>query len=301
MAFNGSGTYVLPGPALVTGEIVSATENNTFRNDVASALTLCVTRDGQSPATADLPMGNHKLTGLAVGTTSTDASTIGQVQAGEYAYLTSVSGTNTITASVAPAFAAYVAGQAFNFVAAGTNTGAATLNINALGAKDICKGQLASAAGTYSVSGSTTITITATNTFEAGQEVYLDFTMATGTALTDGKFTVVTATGSNFTITYGSSVTSTGTVTAVRNNYVGNGDIVAGSTIAVVYDGVQFQLLSGAGAGGAQAGGVIYENNQVITASYTLTTGKNGMSAGPITINSGVVVTVPSGSVWTIV
>jgi len=60
-------------------------------------------------------------------------------------------------------------------------------------------------------------------------------------------------------------------------------------------------IFSGGGAGGAQAGGVIYENNQSITANYTLTTGKNGMSAGPITINSGVVVTVPSGSVWTIV
>jgi len=53
--------------------------------------------------------------------------------------------------------------------------------------------------------------------------------------------------------------------------------------------------------GGASAGGVIYENNQTITASYTLTTNKNGMSAGPITINSGVTVTVPSGSAWTVV
>ena len=51
----------------------------------------------------------------------------------------------------------------------------------------------------------------------------------------------------------------------------------------------------------AQAGGAIYENSQTITSSYTLTTNKNGMSAGPITINSGVTVTVPSGSAWTVV
>jgi hypothetical protein len=45
----------------------------------------------------------------------------------------------------------------------------------------------------------------------------------------------------------------------------------------------------------------IYENNATITADYTIATGNNAMSAGPITINSGITVTVPSGSVWTIV
>ena len=55
------------------------------------------------------------------------------------------------------------------------------------------------------------------------------------------------------------------------------------------------------GVGGAQAGGVIYENSQTVTSNYTITTGKNGFSVGPITIDSGVAVTVPSGSVWTII
>lgn len=60
--------------------------------------------------------------------------------------------------------------------------------------------------------------------------------------------------------------------------------------------------LTGAVTGiGAVAGGAIYENTQTITSSYTLTSGKNGMSAGPITINSGVTVTVPSGSAWVVV
>lgn len=52
------------------------------------------------------------------------------------------------------------------------------------------------------------------------------------------------------------------------------------------------------GISGAQANGVIYENNLTITANYTLTTNKNGMSVGPITIASGVSVTVPSGQRW---
>lgn len=54
------------------------------------------------------------------------------------------------------------------------------------------------------------------------------------------------------------------------------------------------------GVGGAQANGAIYENAQSVTTSYTLTTSKNGFSVGPITLGSGVVVTVPSGSRWAI-
>jgi hypothetical protein len=54
------------------------------------------------------------------------------------------------------------------------------------------------------------------------------------------------------------------------------------------------------GVGGAQAGGAIYENSQTISASYTLTTNKNGLSAGPLSIADGVTVTIPSGSTWVI-
>ena len=52
--------------------------------------------------------------------------------------------------------------------------------------------------------------------------------------------------------------------------------------------------------GGASAGGAIYENVDDITANYTITTGSNGMSVGPMTLASGVTVTVPSGQRWVI-
>jgi hypothetical protein len=45
----------------------------------------------------------------------------------------------------------------------------------------------------------------------------------------------------------------------------------------------------------------IYENTQVIRSSYSITTGSNAMSAGPITIADGVIVTIPNGSDWSIV
>ena len=56
----------------------------------------------------------------------------------------------------------------------------------------------------------------------------------------------------------------------------------------------------GAIGSGAQAQGAVYENSQIITSNYTMTSAKSGTSAGPITINSGVTVTIPSGSRWVI-
>jgi hypothetical protein len=49
------------------------------------------------------------------------------------------------------------------------------------------------------------------------------------------------------------------------------------------------------------AGDIFWENAQAVTANYTITSGKNAMSAGPITINSGVTVTVPADSTWVVV
>ena len=46
---------------------------------------------------------------------------------------------------------------------------------------------------------------------------------------------------------------------------------------------------------------VFFENMQTVTTNYTLTTNRNALSAGPITISSGVSVTVPSGQSWVIV
>ena len=52
--------------------------------------------------------------------------------------------------------------------------------------------------------------------------------------------------------------------------------------------------------GGAAASGAVYENKKTISANYTMSTNYNGESVGPLTINSGVTVTIPSGSRWVI-
>ena len=71
---------------------------------------------------------------------------------------------------------------------------------------------------------------------------------------------------------------------------------------ALISDG-SGTLSWGAAGGGASGNGdeIFWENDQTVTGSYTITNNKNAGSFGPITINSGVTVTVGAGETWTIV
>ena len=60
-------------------------------------------------------------------------------------------------------------------------------------------------------------------------------------------------------------------------------------------------LPAGAPVGGASTNTVFFENDNSVDVSYTISTDKNAMAAGPIAIKAGVTVTVPSGSFLTIV
>ena len=56
-------------------------------------------------------------------------------------------------------------------------------------------------------------------------------------------------------------------------------------------------------ASGATGGGtdkVFVENDQAVTSNYTIVAAKNAMTAGPITINSGVSVTIETGGRWVV-
>ena len=63
-------------------------------------------------------------------------------------------------------------------------------------------------------------------------------------------------------------------------------------------NGAWGQLGGGATGGGGDT--VFVENSLIVTQNYTLTTGKNAESVGPITINATKTVTVPSGQRWVI-
>lgn len=66
------------------------------------------------------------------------------------------------------------------------------------------------------------------------------------------------------------------------------------------YNGTAWSAVGG-GATGGGTDDVFVENGQTVNTNYTITTNKNAMSAGPITIASGITVTVPSGSNWAVV
>ena len=76
------------------------------------------------------------------------------------------------------------------------------------------------------------------------------------------------------------------------------GVTVTGTVAATSYTGDGSNLT---GVASAVADGCIYENSQTISNNYTITTNKNALSAGPITIANGVTLTIPSGSTYTIV
>jgi hypothetical protein len=149
MSYNGSGTFNIntAGQPVVTGTTITSTAFNLLTADLATGLSTALTKDGQTTPTANIPLGGFKITGLGAGTAATDAAQYGQLQAGATTIAT-VTGTDTYVGTLSPAIAAYATGNLFSFVAPNTNTGAATINLNSLGAKNITKlGSTALAAG----------------------------------------------------------------------------------------------------------------------------------------------------------
>lgn len=75
MAFNGSGVYSLPSPEYpaVSGTLIVAATRNTIDADIATALSTVICKDGQTTITANIPMANFKLTGLAAGSSAGDS------------------------------------------------------------------------------------------------------------------------------------------------------------------------------------------------------------------------------------
>ena len=113
-----------------------------------------------------------------------------------------------------------------------------------------------------------------------------------GTAATTAATAYVAQTG-----TTASATVPNGT-TAQRDGSPANGMFRYNSTLSE-FEGYAAGAWGSIG-GGASAGGAIYENTDDITDNYTLTTGSNGMSVGPITIAATKTVTVPSGQRWVI-
>jgi len=103
-----------------------------------------------------------------------------------------------------------------------------------------------------------------------------------------------------YTATTGSATIPSGT-TGQRDASPSSGFFRFNSTVGKFegYNGTAWGSVGG-GATGAGGDEVFVENGTTVTTSYTLSTNKNAVSVGAITINSGVTVTVPSGARWVV-
>lgn len=144
--------------------------------------------------------------------------------------------------------------------------------------------QATATAGTPTLS----LPITTGTLIGSGDTGTVSTTMIAGSAVTYAKIQNVSATDKLLgRSTAGAGVVEEITCTAAGRALLDDTDAAAQRT-----------TLSAAQAG---AGGAIVETAKTISANYTITTNYNGVTAGPVTINSGVTVTIPSGSSWVIV
>lgn len=137
----------------------------------------------------------------------------------------------------------------------------------------------------------------------AAEEISIgsNLSLASGSLSLASSVSIVALTASgdvNFT---GTGAVQVPVGTTAQRPTPATGDFRFNTTLAAFegYNGSAWSPVGG-GATGGGTDAVFYENGQTVTTDYTITAGKNAMTAGPVTINPGISVTVPSGSVWTV-
>lgn len=186
-----------------------------------------------------------------------------------------------------------------NRVGVGTATPTVSFHVNSTNAIRIPVGTTAQrpdATFTASISG-TTMTVASSpapvGTIAVGQTVN-GAGVAVNTTITE----LGTGSGGSGTYTISQSQdVSSSVLTAARVGYVRYN---TSNSQFEGYNGLAWGQLGG-GATGGGGDTVFVENSNAVTVNYTITTNKNAMSAGDITINTGVTVTLPTGSRWVIV
>ena len=122
------------------GTKIVADRHDTHDQDLATGINQAINKDGSNAFTGAANLGSQKITSLADGTAHTDGINAGQIQDGGLIFQSNDTGSaNAYAIALTPAVTAYVAGQVFHFKAGNANTGASTLNVNALGTKNIKK------------------------------------------------------------------------------------------------------------------------------------------------------------------
>jgi len=138
MAFNGTGTFVRLYNWVTDKNNsipITASRMDDETDGIATGLSNCITKDGQTTISANIPFNSKKITGLGVGSARTDSINVGQVQDGQFTYLGTTGGAaDAYTLSPSPAITAYVAPMRFRAKIAATNaTTTPYLQISAIG------------------------------------------------------------------------------------------------------------------------------------------------------------------------
>lgn len=245
MAFNGSGVfsrlYNWVNDAAANVKIRADRMDAEF-NGIATGLTTCITKDGQTTITADLPLSGYKFTGGGVATASTHYATYGQILTSKT--LPTVGGTaDVITIAHTIPYAAIYSGMEVSWVASGANTGAVTLAVDGLTATAVNRsGATALAAGDIPSGEQITVRYDGTR-FElisvAGKGAFLHTTNTFAKATTfSASATIGTTLGVTGAITGSSTlgigaITSTSTISGVASlNIAGNSTAAAIITLA---------------------------------------------------------------------
>lgn len=147
MPWNGSGVFTRDNGTHTgssvwandrdAGTKIRADRHDTHDQDLADGIQAALAKNGENAATADLPMGSNKHTGVGNATARTHYAAAGQVQDGAFIWCGTAGGTkNALTLSPTPAITAYAAGQRFRFKAGSTQSDdAVTIAVSGLATK----------------------------------------------------------------------------------------------------------------------------------------------------------------------
>ena len=262
-------------------------------DNFAAGINLSLNIAGNNTPTANIPMGGFKFTGAADGTAASDFATYGQSQVVIGSYAVDSSGSDAYAVTLTPAITAYTAGLMISFKVGTSNTGAATLNVNALGAKTIKKDKDTDLATNDLVLGQVhTVRYDGTNfqlqspcygaVNQNGSAVYAaDSGAANAYVVTLSPVPAAYATGMivRFKATNANTGTSTINVNALGLKTIKKdsgvdllrGDILASQIVEIIYDGTNFQLVSPPSGAVTQNGTAIFAADAGATDAYAIT------------------------------
>lgn len=261
-------------------------------DNFASGINLSLNIAGNNTPTANIPMGGFKFTGAANGTSASDFATVGQSQTSIASYAVDSSGSDAYAVTLAPSVTAYTAGLMVSFKVGTSNTGAATLDVNGLGAQSIKKDKDTTLADNDLVLGQIhTVRYDGTNfqlqspaygaINQNGAAVYAaDSGVANAYVITLAPVPPAYATGMiiNFKATNANTGTSTinvnglGLKTLKRDSGIDllRGDILASQGVQAIYDGTNFQLTSPLSGTVTQNGTAIYAADTGVNDAYAI-------------------------------